>query len=176
MATIQLTACRYCSLAAASKGVYATMLHLMGIDHEHLTYRYSGRDHRLTDVEGHVVREILGEHASAYSSLPPQPVDRIVRAEVSATVACALRPPRRLRPCDREARPPRRRDARPTRRAIAAAMCDHCDARPPQLRDRRALPRTCDRAHRAMHHRDARPSRHATAVRYPIADCAWQMA
>jgi hypothetical protein len=35
------------------------MLHLMGLDHERLTYRYSGRDFRLTDVHGHVVREIL---------------------------------------------------------------------------------------------------------------------
>ena len=35
------------------------MLHLMGIDHERLTYRYSGRDHRLTDVEGQVIHEIL---------------------------------------------------------------------------------------------------------------------
>jgi hypothetical protein len=39
--------------------LHATMLHLMGIDHERLTYRYSGRDYRLTDVYGQVVREIL---------------------------------------------------------------------------------------------------------------------
>jgi hypothetical protein len=39
--------------------LHATMLHLMGIDHERLTYRYSGRDHRLTDVSGTVIREIL---------------------------------------------------------------------------------------------------------------------
>jgi hypothetical protein len=39
--------------------LHATMLHLMGIDHERLTYRYSGRDYRLTDVEGRVVRDIL---------------------------------------------------------------------------------------------------------------------
>jgi hypothetical protein len=39
--------------------LHATMLHLMGIDHEKLTYRYSGRDFRLTDVSGRVVREIL---------------------------------------------------------------------------------------------------------------------
>jgi hypothetical protein len=31
----------------------------MGIDHTKLTYRYSGRDFRLTDVSGHVVREII---------------------------------------------------------------------------------------------------------------------
>lgn len=39
--------------------LHATLLHLMGIDHEKLTYRYSGRDFRLTDVHGRVVKEIL---------------------------------------------------------------------------------------------------------------------
>ncbi len=39
--------------------LHATMLHLLGIDHERLTYRYQGRDFRLTDVGGRVVREIL---------------------------------------------------------------------------------------------------------------------
>ena len=39
--------------------LHATMLHLMGIDHEQLTYRYSGRDFRLTDVEGRVAHEII---------------------------------------------------------------------------------------------------------------------
>jgi arylsulfatase A-like enzyme len=38
----------------------ATMLHLLGLDHTRLTYRYSGRDFRLTDVEGEVVKGILG--------------------------------------------------------------------------------------------------------------------
>jgi hypothetical protein len=37
----------------------ATVLHLLGLDHERLVYRHSGRDFRLTDVDGHVVREIL---------------------------------------------------------------------------------------------------------------------
>ena len=37
----------------------ATILHLLGFDHERLTYRFQGRDYRLTDVHGHVVREIL---------------------------------------------------------------------------------------------------------------------
>jgi hypothetical protein len=36
------------------------MLHLMGLDHERLTYRSQGRDFRLTDVHGHVVNGILG--------------------------------------------------------------------------------------------------------------------
>jgi hypothetical protein len=39
--------------------LHATILHLMGINHEKLTYRYSGRDYRLTDVHGHVVKDIL---------------------------------------------------------------------------------------------------------------------
>jgi hypothetical protein len=39
--------------------LHATMLHLLGLDHEKLTYRYAGRDFRLTDVYGRVVREIL---------------------------------------------------------------------------------------------------------------------
>lgn len=39
--------------------LHATILHLMGIDHERLTYRYGGRDYRLTDVHGNVVKEIL---------------------------------------------------------------------------------------------------------------------
>jgi hypothetical protein len=38
---------------------HATMLHLLGIDHERLTYRYAGRDFRLTDVHGRVVKEII---------------------------------------------------------------------------------------------------------------------
>lgn len=39
--------------------LHATMLHLMGINHEQLTYRYSGRDFRLTDVHGHVVKDLI---------------------------------------------------------------------------------------------------------------------
>ena len=38
---------------------HATVLHLMGIDHQQLTYRYGGRDFRLTDVHGHVAHEII---------------------------------------------------------------------------------------------------------------------
>ena len=39
--------------------LHATMLHLLGLDHELLTYRYSGRDFRLTDVHGNVAHEII---------------------------------------------------------------------------------------------------------------------
>ena len=39
--------------------LHATMLHLLGIDHEELTYRFSGRDIRLTDVHGKIIEDIL---------------------------------------------------------------------------------------------------------------------
>lgn len=41
------------------RDLHATILHLLGLDHEALTYRWAGRDFRLTDVSGRVVREIL---------------------------------------------------------------------------------------------------------------------
>ena len=37
----------------------ATILHLLGIDHKRLTYRYQGRDFRLTDIDGHVLHDII---------------------------------------------------------------------------------------------------------------------
>ncbi|HIC54718.1 MAG TPA: DUF1501 domain-containing protein, partial [Gemmatimonadetes bacterium] len=39
--------------------LHATVLYLMGIDHEKLTYKYSGRDFRLTDVAGSVIHDII---------------------------------------------------------------------------------------------------------------------
>ena len=39
--------------------LHATILHLLGIDHERLVYRHAGRDFRLTDVAGNVVYDIL---------------------------------------------------------------------------------------------------------------------
>lgn len=39
--------------------LHATMLHLMGIDHTRLTFRFQGRDYRLTDVYGNVVTKLL---------------------------------------------------------------------------------------------------------------------
>ena len=39
--------------------LHATILYLLGIDHEKLTYRYAGRDFRLTDVYGRVVHELM---------------------------------------------------------------------------------------------------------------------
>jgi hypothetical protein len=53
-----------CGFQAVEKKVHvhdlhATLLHLLGFDHEKLTYRYAGRDFRLTDVHGRVVKELL---------------------------------------------------------------------------------------------------------------------
>ena len=39
--------------------LHATLLHLLGFDHERLTYRYAGRDFSLTDIHGHVVDDLL---------------------------------------------------------------------------------------------------------------------
>jgi hypothetical protein len=39
--------------------LHATILHLLGLNHERLTYRYAGRDFRLTDVEGNVVNGLF---------------------------------------------------------------------------------------------------------------------
>ena len=39
--------------------IHATILHQLGLDHTQLTYRHAGRDFRLTDVHGRVIREIL---------------------------------------------------------------------------------------------------------------------
>ena len=39
--------------------LHANMLHLLGIDHERLTFRFSGRDVRLTDVHGEIIPEIM---------------------------------------------------------------------------------------------------------------------
>ena len=39
--------------------LHATVLHLMGLNHENLTYRHAGRDYRLTDVYGEVIRDIM---------------------------------------------------------------------------------------------------------------------
>ncbi len=39
--------------------LHATLLHILGLDHEKLTYKYAGRDFRLTDVHGHVAKEVI---------------------------------------------------------------------------------------------------------------------
>jgi hypothetical protein len=38
---------------------HATMLHVLGIDHKQLTYRFEGRDYRLTDIHGELVEKLL---------------------------------------------------------------------------------------------------------------------
>jgi hypothetical protein len=50
---------RAVSDATASYDLHATILHLLGINHERLTFRHNGIDRRLTDVHGHLIREIL---------------------------------------------------------------------------------------------------------------------
>ena len=52
------------SYNVASNGVHihdfqATLLHLLGIDHERLTFKHQGRRYRLTDVHGHVVKDLI---------------------------------------------------------------------------------------------------------------------
>jgi hypothetical protein len=39
--------------------LHATILHLMGLEHDRLTYKFQGRDYRLTDVAGRVVEKLL---------------------------------------------------------------------------------------------------------------------
>ena len=39
--------------------LHATLLHQLGVDHKKLTYRHEGRDYRLTDVSGNVIRELI---------------------------------------------------------------------------------------------------------------------
>ena len=54
---------RYYDTAVKNKvhmhDLHATILHILGLNHEKLTYRYAGRDFRLTDVHGSIVRDIL---------------------------------------------------------------------------------------------------------------------
>ena len=63
--TIAISLISAASLCAAQTNkvhmhhMHATILHLLGLDHEKLTYRYAGRDFRLTDVHGKVAHEIL---------------------------------------------------------------------------------------------------------------------
>jgi hypothetical protein len=45
--------------AVHTHDLHATMLHCLGLDHQRLTYRHAGRDYRLTDVAGRIVKEIL---------------------------------------------------------------------------------------------------------------------
>ncbi|MFO0840823.1 MAG: DUF1501 domain-containing protein [Gemmataceae bacterium] len=44
---------------ATMHDLHATILHLLGLDHERLTFRFSGRDFRLTDVHGHIIKGVL---------------------------------------------------------------------------------------------------------------------
>ena len=48
-----------CDLQGRANRLHATMLHLLGVEHKKLTYKFQGRDFRLTDVHGTVVKKIL---------------------------------------------------------------------------------------------------------------------
>ena len=50
---------RVIAVAVTPHDLQATILHLLGLEHTRLTHRYQGRDFRLTDVHGTVVRDIL---------------------------------------------------------------------------------------------------------------------
>jgi len=39
--------------------LHATLLHLLGLDHERLTFRYGGRDFRLTDIHGNIIHDLV---------------------------------------------------------------------------------------------------------------------
>ena len=39
--------------------LHATILHLLGLDHQRLSYRYGGRDYTLTDIHGRIVKEVM---------------------------------------------------------------------------------------------------------------------
>ena len=53
------TSCVACHTDSDDHDMHATALHLLGLDHEKLTYRYAGRDFRLTDVHGEVVHSLV---------------------------------------------------------------------------------------------------------------------
>ncbi len=55
--------------------IHATILHLLGFDHERLTFRHDGRDQRLTDVAGNVITRALDE-SPALQRTNPQPASR----------------------------------------------------------------------------------------------------
>ena len=56
---LQVSASEKVAIVGSSGSGKSTLLHLLGVDHERLTYKFQGRRFRLTDVEGKVVREIL---------------------------------------------------------------------------------------------------------------------
>jgi len=40
--------------------LHATLLHLLGLEHERLTFRFQGRDYRLTDIHGELIKPLIG--------------------------------------------------------------------------------------------------------------------
>jgi len=70
--------------------IHATVLHLLGLDHTRLTYRHSGRDFRLTDVEGRVIHDILARPpwpSAGYPLLKSAPA--CARCRSTPASACA---------------------------------------------------------------------------------------
>jgi hypothetical protein len=55
--------------------IHATILHLLGFDHERLTFRHNGRDERLTDVAGNVITRAVDEGPTSKRT-NPQPASR----------------------------------------------------------------------------------------------------
>ena len=78
--------------------LHATILHLMGIDHEQLTYRYSGRDFRLTDVSGHGRARDPGVESSRQRPCLLAVMYRVDSDEDCFFVKRSLRPPAALCP------------------------------------------------------------------------------
>jgi len=73
--------------------LHATILHLLGLHHEKLTFRYSGRDFRLTDVAGEVVKAVVRECGA---SVGLRTEDSLRRAQSRSEIAAkAMRQPQR---------------------------------------------------------------------------------
>src|SRR5262249_23027032 len=88
--------------------LHTTLLHLLGFDHERLTYRYAGRDFRLTDVHGHVVKELIAKGVGRDGrALPPVAANLTItnpgpnrsRAGIAAPPILRCHWPRRCRRC-----------------------------------------------------------------------------
>ena len=62
----------------------ATILHLLGIDHERLVYKFQGRRYRLTDIHGHVVEGLLACHGPASSCPTPRSAPRDVPGDTAS--------------------------------------------------------------------------------------------
>ena len=71
--------------------LYATILRSIGLDHEKLTYRFNGRDMRLTDVHGHVIKEALEKNLDAAGQGPTPQKPTNVLAATRHICSCRFR-------------------------------------------------------------------------------------